>query len=433
MTPAARLQATIEALCDIEGTHRPARHTISRYLRQRRYIGAKDRRYIRNNFFNIIRDQLRLDWKIRKAKAEPSPRSRVLAHSVLTGTSLDEIKSTCAGTRYAPQTLNTDEINWLSALIATIKIGTQDEPNWVVGNYPSWLEPELNRSFGEDLLAEMLALDSSAPTDLRVNETKANRKKVLQALQAQGIKAQPTPLAPNGVRLFDRPAILSGEFYQNGLIEIQDEGAQLVAGLVDVEPDHHIVDFCAGAGGKTLALATKVSTHGEITACDTNPARLKKIKPRLRRAGVRNVKIHLLTTDDAWLIETKASSDRVLVDVPCSGTGTWRREPDARHRLTPTLLASYEKKQRAILDAACRLVKPGGRLIYATCSILRSENQDQVDRFLRDHSNFSIIPVSPICRKILKTEDISEQPTLQLTPRRHGVDGFFVAIFERTG
>ena len=172
MTPAARLQATIEVLCDLEGTHGPARHIISRYLRRRRYIGAKDRRYIRNNFFNIIRDQLRLDWKIRKTGAEASPRSRVLANALLTDTSLDDIMLACSGTRYSPQTLNVDEVNWLSALTTAIKKGSQNEPDWVVGNYPSWLESELNRSFGGDLLAEMLALDSSAPTDLRVNEAK---------------------------------------------------------------------------------------------------------------------------------------------------------------------------------------------------------------------------------------------------------------------
>ena len=380
-----------------------------------------------------MRDQLRLDWKIRKVEAEPSPRSRVLANALLTGTSLDDITLTCAGSRYAPETLSADEINWLSALTTAIKKGAHDEPDWVVGNYPSWLEPELNRSFGGNLLAEMLALDSSAPTDLRINETKTNRKAVLQALRAQGIKAEPTPLSPNGVRLFGRPAIMSHEFYQNGLVELQDEGAQLVSCLVDVDPDHHIVDFCAGAGGKILALATKVNADGQLTACDTNPARLKKIGPRLRRAGAPNVKLHILTDEDAWLTEAEGSADRVLVDVPCSGTGAWRREPDARHRLTPSLLASYVKKQRDILDAACRLVKPGGRIIYATCSILKSENQDQVDRFLRDHGNFSIIPMGPIWHKTVKAKDLPDQTTLQLTPRQHGVDGFFVAIFGRTG
>ena len=432
MTPSARLQATIEALNHLEGRSTPAKHIFSRYLRQRRYMGAKDRRVIRNNVFDIIRDQLRLDWKIRKLGAEPCPRSRVLAHTLVTGTSLDEIALTCAGTRYSPQILTIEEGKWLSTLAQATKFCSQDKPSWVRGNYPSWLEPELNKSFGSDLMSEMLALDSSAPTDLRVNETKATREEVLQILHSQGIQAEPTPFSPYGVRLFDRPAITSNQAYQNGLIELQDEGAQLIASLVDPGSNHYVIDLCAGAGGKTLALATKIRAGGQLIACDTNPTRLNKMKPRLKRAGVQNVKIHVLTNDDPWLRERKGKADRVLLDVPCSGTGTWRREPDARHRLTPALLESYVEKQRVILDAACQLVKPGGRIIYATCSILTSENQDQVDRFLRARDNFSIIPIGPVWRKTVRPNNVPDGITLQLTPKRHGVDGFFVAILART-
>ena len=432
MTPAARLQATIESLSDLEESGNPASHIVSRYLRKRRYIGAKDRSTIRNSAFDIIRDQFHLDLQIRNAGAKPTPRSRALANILIGGNSLDEIALLCTGHRYSPPKLTEPERIWLLTLTKISKVTAQARPNWVRGNYPSWLEPELWRSFGGDVMSEMVALDSPAPTDLRVNEAKANRKQVLKTLHSQGFKAEPTSFAANGIRLFDRPAITSSEAYRNGLIELQDEGAQLIANLVDVEPGHCVIDFCAGAGGKTLALAPKIGKRGQLIACDTDSARLNKIKPRLKRAGVRHVETRVLTDDDAWLTKAKGTADRVLLDVPCSGTGAWRRDPDARHRLTPTLLANYVVKQQVILDLACHLVRPGGRLIYATCSVLASENKDQIERFLHMWDNFSVSPVGPIWRKTVGTNGAPDESMLQLTPKRHGVDGFFLAVLTRT-
>ena len=432
MTPAARLQATIESLSDLEESGNPARHIVSRYLRKRRYIGAKDRSAIRNTVFGIIRDQFHLDLQISNAGAKPSPRSRALANILIGGNSLDEIALLCTGHQYSPPKLTEPEKIWLLTLTKISKVTAQTVPDWVRGNYPSWLEPELWRSFGGNPMSEMVALNSPAPTDLRVNEAKANRKQVLKALHSQGFKAEPTSFAANAIRLFDRPAVTSSEAYRNGLIELQDEGAQLIADLVDVEPGHCVIDFCAGAGGKTLALAPKIRKPGQLIACDIDSARLNKIKPRLKRAGVHHVETRVLTDDDSWLTKAKGTGDRVLLDVPCSGTGAWRREPDARHRLTPTLLASYVVKQQVILDLACQLVSPGGRLIYATCSVLASENEDQIERFLHVQDNFSISPIGPIWRKTVGSNGAPNENMLQLTPKRHGVDGFFVAVLTRT-
>lgn len=432
MTPAARLQATIESLNEIEEGVGPANRVVSQYLRKRRYIGAKDRTAIRNNVFSIIRGQFRLDFQIRNAGGHPSPRCRTIANILLGGNSLDEAALLCTGGRYSPVKLTESEKIWLSTLTKIPKISDQQEPNWVRGNYPSWLEPELLRSFGKNLMSEMAALDSPAPTDLRVNEGKANREGVLQALQAEGLDAEPTPFAQNGIRLHHRPRITSTDAYQNGLMELQDEGAQLISGLVDAEPRHCVIDFCAGAGGKTLALAPKLIEHGRIIACDTDRTRLKKMKPRLKRAGIRNIETHVLVENDPWINEKKDIADRVLLDVPCSGTGTWRREPDSRHRLTPSLLNEYVTKQKLIFDLAHKLVAPGGRLIYATCSILASENEDQVARFLGIRRNFSISPIGPIWRKTVGSHGVPKKSMLQLTPKRYGVDGFFVAILTRT-
>lgn len=431
MTPGGQLQAAFEALGEVDQSKVPARHTVNIYFRKRRYIGSKDRRIISNLIFEVIRNQLRIDWHIRMVGEEPSARLRTLLSCLINGKTQAEMELLCDNSLYSPASLTKTEQNILFNYLCTYKNGNAQEPDWVKGNYPSWLEPELHRSWGNSLLSEMVALDAPAPTDIRVNKARTDRPAVLQSLVKQGFNAIPTPHALSGIRLIGRPAITQTKEYRNGCIELQDEGAQLVAILVDAEPSHYVIDFCAGAGGKALAIAATLNRHGRIVACDIDAARLKNLEPRIKRAGTQNIETHILTQNDHWFESKKETADRVLVDVPCSGTGTWRREPDARTRLTPTHLQNYIARQQLILEQAQKLVKPGGQLIYSTCSMLTAENKDQIDCFLTTHTNFVVNPIGSIWLNKIGKVNVPATNMLQLSPHRHATDGFFVAVLTK--
>jgi 16S rRNA (cytosine967-C5)-methyltransferase len=231
------------------------------------------------------------------------------------------------------------------------------------------------------------------------------------------------------LRIDGRRPVTSGPAFQSGLVEIQDEGSQLIAALTDAKPGMRVVDWCAGAGGKTLALAAMMGNRGQIVACDVSGSRLDGAVRRLRRAGVNNVERHLVEPGDKWAKRRAAAFDRVLVDAPCTGTGTWRRNPDARHRLTEQDLLELTRKQSSILDTASALVRPGGRLVYATCSLLQEENEGQVSAFLLRHPDFGLVPLA----QVWPFEGVAppEGEMLSLTPARHGTDGFFAAVLER--
>ena len=295
---------------------------------------------------------------------------------------------------------------------------------------PDWLHPHLVARFGTAVLAELEALLRPAPLDLRVNLLKATRAEAQAALAAEGLPATPTRFSPWGLRLDGRRPITAGPAFRSGLVEIQDEGSQLVAALVDAHPGQRICDYCAGAGGKTLALAATMENRGHLLACDTAAARLDNAARRLRRAGVGNVERHLLEPGDKWAKRRTGGFDRVLVDAPCTGTGTWRRNPDARQRLSADDLAELLHRQTAILDAAAPLVRTQGRLVYATCSLLDAENEGQVTRFLARHPGFSLVPLARAWP--LQGRPPCEGDFLSLTPARHGTDGFFAAVLERT-
>jgi 16S rRNA (cytosine967-C5)-methyltransferase len=295
---------------------------------------------------------------------------------------------------------------------------------------PDWVLPHLQRRFGDALVAEMAALGGEAPLDLRVNLLKATREAALAALAAEGIEAAPTSLSPWGLRIAGRRPVSTGAAFRNGYVEIQDEGSQLVAVLVGAAPEMRVVDWCAGAGGKTLALAMTMGNRGHIVACDVSAPRLEGAVRRLRRAGVHNVERHLVEPGDKWAKRRAGSFDRVLVDAPCTGTGTWRRNPDARLRLRAQDLAELLPKQAMILAQAARLVRSGGRLVYATCSLLPEENEAQVDAFIAAHPEFSVIPLARAWT--LPGTPPGAGPYLALTPRTHDTDGFFAAVLERT-
>jgi 16S rRNA (cytosine967-C5)-methyltransferase len=291
---------------------------------------------------------------------------------------------------------------------------------------PDWIFPLFAERFGADVERELAALSEPAPLDLRVNLLKGTRDAAREALEAEGIPTEPTPLSPWGLRIPTRRLVTTGAAFQSGLVEIQDEGSQLVAALVAAGPGMRVADWCAGAGGKTLAVAMTMNNRGHIVACDVHDKRLAACVHRLRRAGVHNVEQHLIAPGDKWAKRQAGKFDRVLVDAPCTGCGTWRRNPDARLRLTETDLSELVEKQAAILETASRLVRPGGRLIYATCSLLPAENEAQVDAFVQRHPDFAVTPAGDAWGAAP-----GPGPFLSLTPLRHDTDGFFGAVLTR--
>jgi 16S rRNA (cytosine967-C5)-methyltransferase len=305
-------------------------------------------------------------------------------------------------------------------------------PDHVRGNFPRWLEDELQRRFGADLAVEMAAFGERAPVDVRVNLLRATRDKARAALAEAGVASEPCRHSPVGLRLAGRASLGGLEPYRKGKVEVQDEGSQMVCLLADARPGMQVLDLCAGGGGKTLGLAAAMGGKGQVYACDVNRARLERLRPRLKRAGAHNVQLRRLASeDDPWLGTLAGGIDRVLVDAPCSGSGTWRRSPDLKWRLTPESLDRYVEMQGKLLRAAAPLVKEGGRLIYATCSILPRENEDQVRAFLAERPDFQVLSVCDIWPDAVGGTCPVEGPFLSLTPLREQTDGFFAAVFQR--
>ncbi len=434
MTPGARVQAAIELLDAMAESDGPADRLLSRYFRARRYIGAKDRKAIRGTIYGVLRNRAGLDWWIEREMPEaarPAPsRLRAIAElRLVENRPTEEVAATFDGGSYRPTPLSEDENSLLGAL-AGAALAHAEQPAWVRGNYPDWLTPELAASFGGRLAEEMAAMNLPAAVDLRVNGLKATREEASAALAAEGIEAEPTPLSPIGLRLAGRRTLPALDAFRRGLVEVQDEGSQIVALLTDARPGQSVADYCAGGGGKSLALAAAMENRGRLVACDIGGGRFGDLGKRCARAGSTIVETHVMEDEGEDGLDA-GSFDRVLVDVPCSGTGAWRRNPDAKWRLSPDELAEHQARQARILDRAARLVAPGGRLVYATCSILASENAPRIDGFLAANTGFSLLPVADIWGTIVDRPAPSEGAYLTLTPARHGTDGFFAAIMER--
>lgn len=435
MTPGATIEAAIGLLAAIDQGRAPADDIVAGYFRRHRFAGSKDRGAISEHIYAVLRHRAALDWWIaRQGRGLPiDARRRMLAALLLIeGWDAQAIANACDGDRFRPERLSMDEERFLSA-IAAHKLDHPDMPSDVRCNYPAWLQPHLEAVFGRTLRREMAALSEAAALDLRVNRLKADdREKVRATLAREGVEAARTPLSPLGLRVFERIPLATLETFRSGAIEVQDEGSQIAALLADAKPGLRVVDFCAGAGGKTLALAAAMENRGHLVACDISAARLERATQRLRRAGASIVqRLPLSSARDKWVKRHAENFDRVFVDAPCTGTGTWRRNPDAKWRLRPQDLSELVALQAEILDSAARLVKPGGRLIYATCSLLAEEDETQVENFLGGHGDFSIVPIGDIWREIIGGDPPARGDTLRLTPARHGTDGFFIAVMAR--
>jgi 16S rRNA (cytosine967-C5)-methyltransferase len=434
MTPSARLQAVLDLLVEIDKTPRPADALVSSYFRARRYIGSKDRAAIATMLYDVLRHHARLGWWVTKLQKETQDReqdrrTRLLIYLTLVEEkTAKQIEILFDGKRFSAALLDSSE----RALLKKLEGHTIEHPSMleeVRVECPDWAAEALKQRFGKTFGREMQAQLQPASLDLRVNPLKATRDKILAELEKIGIKAKPCRFSDLGIRIDERPSLHALPILKNGLVEIQDEGSQLVARLVDAKPGQRVVDFCAGAGGKTLAIAAQMQNKGRVIACDVLAGRLKRSTERFRRAGLHNIEVRPLKDErDPWVKKHKSSFDRVLVDAPCTGTGTWRRNPDSRwHMLGPTL-EELIPLQASILASAARLVKPGGRLIYATCSLLPEENEKQITRFLEGHDEFSVIPYRTTA---LTTVDSAHPDYLSLTPARHHTDGFFAAVMER--
>jgi 16S rRNA (cytosine967-C5)-methyltransferase len=431
MTPSARLSAAIEVLADIEARRRPAADALKDWGLGHRFAGSGDRAGIASLVYDALRRRASASWLM----DSDTPRAQLIgALRLARGWSDEAFASHLTGERFAPEPLTEAE----TTALATRSLA--DAPPPVAGDYPEWLDAAFADAFGENRVAELQALASRAPVDMRVNTLKVGRPKALAALAPLG--AVEAPRSPMGLRILigeeaRAPAVQAEPAFQKGWIEVQDEGSQLATLLAAADPGMQVVDLCAGAGGKTLALAALMDNRGQIFATDTDKRRLAPIFDRLTRAGARNVQVRApKNRDDDPLADLTGRADLVLVDAPCTGTGTWRRNPDAKWRVRPGSLDERIAEQAAVLDRAAKLVKPGGRIAYVTCSLLPAENDAAIAGFLDRTSGFATIPPAEVAGHA-GLDDLAGFTSrgglgLQLTPLRNGTDGFFVALLRRT-
>ncbi|WP_425904971.1 RsmB/NOP family class I SAM-dependent RNA methyltransferase [Nitrobacter sp. TKz-YC02] len=433
MTPAARLSAAIEVIKAIDDQRVPAAKALKEWGTAHRFAGSGDRAAVSGLVYDMLRRQASSAWIM----DDDTPRGRLFGMLRLErGMNADAIASLCDGSRFAPEPLTDGERQALTSR------SLQDAPAHVAGDYPEWLDPYLIEAFGDDRAAETAAMARRAPLDLRVNTLKAKREKVLGSLRHLGVTA--TPWSPLGLRIMlgadaRNPGIQAEEEFVKGAVEVQDEGSQIAALLSGAKPGEQVIDLCAGAGGKTLTLAAMMQGRGRLIATDRDKRQLAPIHERLSRAGVHNAEIRTPRGEAEPLSDIRESTDLVLIDAPCTGTGTWRRNPDAKWRMRPGALDIRLKDQAEVLDRAVAFVKPSGRIAYVTCSVLPQENGQQILKFIDRHSDFTVIPPSQTASMLWdRTDDFlaavySSNEGLLMTPRRSGTDGFFVSVMRRQG
>ena len=407
---------TEAALSELLRSTFPADLVVSRYFRQHRELGHADRGFVAETVFTVLRRKRSLS--ARCGDDVTSRRLLLATLACIQGLNRRELDVV----------LNEVEGKWLSQAKA---VKLEDLPPAVRCDLPDWLYEALLAQFGAAEVEPLAAgLNQSAPLDLRVNLLKAERKDVLARLQADGLAAQACLYSPIGIRLVGKPALSKYPLFIDGRIEVQDEGSQLLGFLLQPKRGEMVADFCAGAGGKTLLLGALMRSQGRLYAFDVAEKRLAKLKPRLARSGLSNVHpVRIESENDIKIKRLAGKLDRVLVDAPCSGLGTLRRNPDLKWRQTPEAVAELTVKQGAILHAASGLVKKGGRLVYATCSLLDAENETVVSAFLAKHPEFVSLSAEEVLRK--QDIEISCGERLRLLPHQHGTDGFFAAVMER--
>ena len=410
-----QFRAVADALTQILPMTQPADAVLSQYFRLNKQLGQQDRAFIAETLFALLRHRYGLEFH---TGADNARRLLLAYFNRVEGVSLRQLEPLFGADGEWAAALKTPRTNGETPLAVSAEL-----PAWLV----EMLAPQMP---AEEILALGRSLQQPAPLDLRVNPLLTTREEVLGIFAAEGISATATPYSPLGVRLAGKPALNRHALFIAGKVEVQDEGSQLLCYLVAPKRREMVVDFCAGAGGKTLALGALMQSAGRLYAFDIAEHRLNKLTPRLRRSQLSNVHPQLLDSEHDQRVRRLARKiDRVLVDAPCSGFGTLRRNPDLKWRQSAQGIAELSVKQRSILAAASTLVKPGGRLVYATCSFLRMENHDVVADFLAAHPSFHLIPASEVLAQQQIALDTGEY--LELSPQRHGCDGFFAAVMER--
>ena len=413
--PPAILGNTEEVLREVLRFMSPADVTLSRYFKDHPRLGGRERGAIAECVYAVLRN------KTFYTDFSGGGRGATMRRLALLGMA---------------DTVGIDALGGLSddenALLERIRdIDRSLLPARQRSNLPDWLYDKFVAQYGEEETMELAkVLNTPAPLDLRVNTLKSDREKVVAELATAPIAAEPTPYSPTGLRILKKPALQNLPLFTEGAIEVQDEGSQVLAQLLGARRGEMVVDFCAGAGGKTLAIGALMRNTGRLYAFDVSEKRLAKLKPRMARSGLSNVHPVVIAHErDAKVKRLAGKIDRVLVDAPCSGMGTLRRNPDVKWRQQPEGIVEMTEKQASILDGAARLVKFGGRLVYATCSLLNEENDAIVEGFLGAHPDFELIPM----HKVLAEQRIELEmgDTLKMLPHKHGTDGFFAAVFER--
>lgn len=423
-----RLAAAIEVLTDVETRHRPVSEALKAWGINNRFAGAGDRAAIGN----LVYDALRRRASHAAAMGSDSPRALVLAVAMRDwGETPESLNTAFADDSHAPEPLTDEEAAGATADLSQASAIAQSD-------FPEWLAPSLERAFGADWVAEGRAMAGRPSLDLRVNALKASPEKVMKSLAR--FSPQPTTIAPFGITMpagprdARTPNVTTDEGYQKGWFEVQDQGSQIVAALAGAREGEQVLDLCAGAGGKTLALAASMGNKGQIFAYDADRSRLAPIYDRLKRNGVRNAQVR--APNPGALDDLAGKLDRVVIDAPCTGTGTWRRRPDTKWKLTPELLAQRQAEQAALLAEGARYLKPGGTLVYITCSILPEENDDQVAAFLAAHPGFATLDMAKAWRQALITDIPSGLVTagggICLTPKRTNTDGFYCHLLRKS-
>ncbi|MBG6156182.1 16S rRNA (cytosine967-C5)-methyltransferase [Labrenzia sp. EL_159] len=428
MKDGGRLAAAIEVLTEIESRHRPAQVALKDWGNSHRFAGSGDRTAIGNLVFDALRNRASLAARM----ASDLPRAITLAtYAVTWQKGIEALSDALVQDRHAPEELTEEEIARLEDSF-DLEMSASDR-----ADVPEWLWPEFVAAFNDSAVEEGRALATRAPVDLRTNTLKADREKVLKRLSHTG--AVVAGISPEGIRIEAKPGlgrmphVQAEEGYRKGWFELQDEASQLAAILAQASPGEQVLDYCAGGGGKTLALAASMQNRGQLYAYDADRLRLAPIHERLQRAGARNIQVR--DPASTTLADLEGQMDLVFIDAPCTGTGVWRRRPDSKWRLTDKSLAARVEDQQHVLQNASRYVKPGGRMVYVTCSVLPRENQEQVKWFLGENRDFESRSVIDSWNKLLPSRPqpkyVSERGEILLTPASTGTDGFFVAMFER--
>ncbi|MEE9348177.1 MAG: RsmB/NOP family class I SAM-dependent RNA methyltransferase [Robiginitomaculum sp.] len=424
-----RVEAAIEVLTDIENQHTPATDALRDWGKAHRFAGSKDRSFIGNIVHDALREKSSIAWRM----GDDSARAAALGTVVYNwGITTDELIEAFAEDKHAPKPLTEIETKALN--------GGQDlalAPDWVRADIPEWIWPSFSGNFDDEAIAEGRAIATRPPLDMRANSLKSTREEALEKLAE--FEVGPSPISPLGIRINPKsaagrlPNIQPEAIFQTGGIEIQDEGSQIAALLVNAKPGETILDYCAGGGGKTLALAAQMNNEGQLYAFDVDKRRLAPIYQRMLRAGATNIEV--VEPPAGNLKRLYGKMDKVLIDAPCTGAGTWRRRPDAKWRLSPDTLELRTNEQAKVLEQAQMFVKDGGYMVYVTCSMLAEENEAQVYGFLEEHPEFQIVSAGEVWEDAFGTDApkpwSADGCTLTMTPAATGTDGFFFAVMEK--